>query len=69
MYGVASINLDKIRGRHIKRYLIVIVVLYLILLLVGQLLPERVVKNQLGIGEMVTGAKQYSNQDGSEARN
>ena len=38
------------------------------IMLVGQLLPERIVKDQLGIGELVTGGKQYNYQDGNEAR-
>jgi hypothetical protein len=44
LYGVASINLDKMRGRTLKRYLIALAILYGVILLLGNLLPERIAK-------------------------
>lgn len=48
LYGVASINLDKMRGHEIKRYMKILIVIYLLILLMGSLLPERILTDKSG---------------------
>lgn len=39
LYGVASINLDKIRGREIRKRVIIAVVFYLIAVILCSFIP------------------------------
>ena len=49
MNGVAAINLDKLRGYQMKKYLRIIIVVYLVILLLSALLlPDRVKEYELG---------------------
>jgi hypothetical protein len=52
LYGVASINLDKVGADQIKRYMYKLVLCYIVVLALSTILPPRVVKTQLGYSEL-----------------
>ena len=53
LYGVASINLDNIRGREIRKRVIIAVVFYLIAVILCSFIPQRLVHNVLGKSEEI----------------
>lgn len=48
VYGIASINLDKANDITIKRFLITALIVYLGVIGLVTILPERVIKESLG---------------------
>ena len=53
LYGVASINLDKIRGRDIRKRVLIGITFYLIIILICSFIPSRLVRHHLGESDSI----------------
>ena len=59
LYGVSSINLDKLRGRQIKNYLKCLFVVYAIIFILSFNVPDRLEEPELDMGYEVDNVKSY----------
>ena len=53
LYGVASMNLDKLRGRSIKKRVIILFAVYIGTVLLSLLIPNRLNRYDLGTAKLV----------------
>ena len=54
LYGVASMNLDKLRGRHIKRRVLALLIVWIATILLSLLIPPRLERYDLGAAKLIT---------------
>jgi len=54
LYGVASMNLDKLRGRDIKKRVIILLTVYALTILITYLMPDRLEISNFGKAKLIT---------------
>ena len=54
LYGVASMNLDKLRGRDIKKRVLILLAVYAFTIIITLLMPNRVEVTDFGKAKLIT---------------
>ena len=54
LYGVASMNLDKLRGRDIKKRVLILLAVYAFTIIITLLMPNRVDETDFGKAKLIT---------------
>lgn len=54
LYGVASMNLDKLRGRDIKRRVLILLSVYAFTIIITFLMPARLDQTNFGKAKLIT---------------